>query len=201
METNHNQLEPRKKDSLRKSRDVIIILTCLCVVVLAGILFYGIKNQAEDTADAVASVAADLDSVVPNDPEPIQVQEKKSIKIYDDDMLVAEDYYRSIKFELPVDMNLSYEYEINSGPSLDFYVVDEEDFFKWERMLDGTNETQFRTYTDLNSTSTSKDYKEARLAAGTYYLIIDNTDYGDNMPPMNLVDDVATLRLTVEGQQ
>jgi hypothetical protein len=110
-------------------------------------------------------------------------------------------YYRSIKFELPVDMNLSYEYQINSGPSLDFYVIDVEDFFKWERMLDGTNETQFRTYTDLNSTSTSKDYKEARLAAGTYYLIVDNTDYGTTIPPMNLVDDVATLHLVVVGSQ
>lgn len=211
MDANLSQLEPRKRDKLRSTRVIVVIVTCL--VVLASVLFYVLKAQGDKDILKPAEVAAQAsgqvveptptpsaDPVQVNAPPTVELLAQEPLAIYDDDLTVAEDYSRSIKLELPVDTDLSYEYQINSGPSLDFYVVDEENYFKWQRMLQGTNETQFKTYSDLDSTSTSKDHKEGRLAAGTYYLIIDNTDYGAAMPPMNMADDVATLYLKVVGK-
>jgi hypothetical protein len=38
-----------------------------------------------------------------------------------------------------------------------------------------------------------------RIAAGRYVLIVDNTDYGEAMPPMNMVNDPATVEIKIEA--
>jgi hypothetical protein len=197
LEDNHNQQEPRKKSKLQGTRDVVVILTCL--VVLTAILFYVIKDQSNKPSEAALMTEESSNPVI-EATESAVVQEpvvKEPTVLYNDEMVVAEDHYRTIKLDLKVDTELSYGYQINSGPSLDFYVVGEEDMFRWERMLEGTEETNFKTYTDFNSSATVKDKKVGKLRAGTYYLIVDNTDYGTAIPPMNLADDISTLQLLV----
>jgi hypothetical protein len=207
LETNHTQLGPRKKGKLRGTRDVVIILTCL--IVLTAVVFYVLKDQTNKPSEAAAVTKGSSKPVIEPASEPVEEADEPVIQepvvneptvLYNDEMLVAEDQYRTIKLDLPVDTELSYGYEIDTGPSLDFYVVNEEDMFRWERMLEGTEETNFKTYTDFNSSSTVKDKKVGKLLAGTYYLIVDNTDYGTAIPPMNLADDVATLHLLVVGE-
>jgi hypothetical protein len=200
LEDNLTQLEPRKKGKLQGTRDVVVILTCL--VVLTAVVFYVIKDQSNKPTVSAPMTEVSSKPVI-EATEPVTVQEpivNEPTVLYNDEMVVAEDHYRTIKLVLPVDTELSYGYQINSGPSLDFYVVGEEDMFRWERMLEGTEETNFKTYMDFNSSSTVKDKKVGKLLAGTYYLIVDNTDYGTAIPPMNLVDDVSTLHLLVVGK-
>ena len=39
--------------------------------------------------------------------------------------------------------------------------------------------------------------KSFNLASGTYYIVVDNTDYGEVIPPMNFSDDMISLELEV----
>lgn len=207
IQPKEQQLPSRIRPKRDSSRGLIILLTAL--IVLAVILYKQLEPKGQNEQRTVAAAVTDspksmttqenassstsLGSTIPNEP----------LKLFDKDIMLAEDQYQYIMLDLNEKTNhLSYEYQMNSGPNLDFYLVDEDGLFKWKRMVtDGAQESEFMTFSDFDSSTTSRDYKEGNLPAGRYYLIIDNTDYGGTTPPMNFVDDVATLHLTIVGSE
>ncbi|SEP17337.1 hypothetical protein [Paenibacillus sp. OV219] len=191
------QLAPRKKVRSSKAPLAGTIVLVGMIIVSAAVLYRQYLGKPNETpvvmsAPAVATTEEPVTAATAPDVEPQA--------LYDSDVMVAEDHYELIKLTLKSKTEISYEYQVNSGPNLDFYMVDDDGLFKWKRVMEGAKETQFMTYGDFKSSATSRDKKSGLLNAGTYYLIIDNTDYGDVMPPMNLADDVATLHLTVVGR-
>lgn len=202
---NEQKLGPRKKEKPRLNPNIVLIcFIAIAAVVLNQIMEY--RNRAETNKviveKSITTAATTTPVLEPVKEEPAANAVGEPVELYDDDLMVAEDHFQYITINLKDKTDLSYEYKMNSGPNLDFYLVDDDGLFMWERMVEeGTKETQLMTYADFNSSATSRDYKEGTLAAGTYYLIIDNTDYGAVMPPMNLEDDVATLHVTIVGAE
>lgn len=79
-----------------------------------------------------------------------------------------------------------------SGPALDVFFVDEREASKYPK-------SKFSYYPKLSQGKTRQFNGSARVPAGRYVLIVDNTDYGEAMPPMNMVNDAATVEIKVEA--
>lgn len=85
------------------------------------------KNRAETNKVVVekpistAATTTPVSELVKEEPAADAVGEP--LKLYDDDIMVAEDHFQYITLNLKDKTDLSYEYKMNSGPNLDFYVV------------------------------------------------------------------------------
>ena len=117
--------------------------------------------------------------------------------IVNESLRVGEDEFHRFHFSLNIPSNVSVSVTGKSGPEFDVLVMDAEGYNQWsratDRMLGGD-------YTYRLKGSGSNVSRAGGLEAGDYVLVIDNTDYGDAAPPMNMRDDAVEVhvKLTVE---
>jgi hypothetical protein len=203
-------LPPRAEKKPRIStRDSAIVVVCLIVLAIVLKNYFTSEPPPATSRASIAVVkpsVAPVALVDPVQPSASPVPEelaKEPLELYDDDITLVEDHYQYIPLTLTGERNhLSYEYSVTSGPNLDFYLLDENGLFKWKRMVsEGVKESGLKTFGDFASSATSRDFKEGDLVAGTYYLIVDNTDYGATIPPLNLEDDVTQLHMTIVSRE
>lgn len=97
-----------------------------------------------------------------------------------------EDEYRYYGFTFDGDGSVEYEFTVRSGPEIDVFVTNEEEFDHYE------NQERFRTY-DMSSSAGGSG--SSNLGSGSYYLVIDNTSAGPESPPANISDDVAEVEI------
>jgi len=81
---------------------------------------------------------------------------------------------------------------VATGPAVDVYFMDASDLPKFPK-------GKPRIYPALSQGNTRRFSASGLLRAGSYVLIIDNTDYGEAHPPMNMVDDRATVEVKIEA--
>ncbi|MBK7828421.1 zinc ribbon domain-containing protein [Nannocystis sp.] len=118
--------------------------------------------------------------------------------IIDDSINIKEDQYQHYTFEIKVPSTVSLTVTRVKGPAFEVYVVEKSDFDEWKNAANSLFGGQFHHFPDLSGTVNAKNPSHDRkgtLKAGTYVVIIDNTDFGSVSPPANFADDVVTARV------
>ena len=116
-------------------------------------------------------------------PQPV-VRKKETIKIH-------EDQYMHYTFE--ASGTVSIDVRLVGGPPIDVYFVDA------ARVDDYIKKKKFYYYPTLSQEGARNFKATANVPKGRYALVLDNTDYGGTAPPMNMVDDVATVEVEIRS--
>lgn len=177
-----DEAEEEKKSGL--SRFLLLILIASLIVWGYGI----ISNLSEKDKINVVNGVKQITN------EPIIIYNEKEIQ-------VQEDQYKSFLVDLKKPAEISIEYNVISGTNLDIYFMDTDNYSRWRNIINnGTREEIY--YNDyLSSFGLSTSSKTYKVMEGTYYIVLDNTDYGATYPPMNLVNDISTLNLLVKVKE
>ncbi|WML48488.1 hypothetical protein RCG23_25220 [Neobacillus sp. PS3-34] len=117
--------------------------------------------------------------------------------LYDEEMQIQEDQYRAFPVEMKKSGEVTIEYNILSGTNLDVYFMESSQYEKWQNIMkNGIGEEVFYN-TELSTFGLSASSKTQQVEQGTYYIVLDNTDYGATYPPMNFINDISTLNFLV----
>jgi len=135
-------------------------------------------SDAEDAADGGD------DQGEPVSPDGEEITEK-SVEI-------EEDQYHYSEFDLNRTATVEYRFTVRSGPDIDVFVTNEEEFGHYE---DGE---RFRTYED--SMDTTSGSGSADLGEGHYYVVVDNTSAGVAEPPSNMDNDVIEVDIEITAE-
>lgn len=108
--------------------------------------------------------------------------------IADDEKELAEDQYEYTKFTIKSTKIIEIALKNLTNNGFEVFIFDEVNFEKFKES-DSSNGVLISI---PGSYETIKSYT---LAAGTYYLVIDNTDYGNIVPSMNFSDDIVILEI------
>ncbi len=116
---------------------------------------------------------------------------------------VKREMWVSVPFSLESDAEARVGVTLTSGPAIDVYVVAEAGLNRWKTLVSKAQESEDQTFEHFSSLglegvsdSFTSDWSE--LAAGTYYLLIDNTSEFGTSPPSPGGDDIATVSYKVE---
>ena len=102
----------------------------------------------------------------------------------------------TFKWDSKVELTL----ELEKGPPVDLFFADEANFAKLEESFENRDlAPEYELVEELSLQGFSgKRTLSAQLPAGTYGLLIENTDFGDTAPPVNVSNDTAIIRLVME---
>jgi hypothetical protein len=122
--------------------------------------------------------------------------------VVDKSVNISEDAYYAASFTLTRDADIKVHTELVTGPAVETYFLDQEGYDVWLTAVSNGQYTEanFSYYQEfsrqpLATTFTSDRH---RVSSGSYYLLIENTNYGNTAPPFNGVDDIATVEVKIE---
>ncbi len=120
--------------------------------------------------------------------------------IVDAEVSISEDHLHSNIIKLHRAAVMTVEVELLSGPAVETWLLDEKDYAKFEKAGKSLFGGNFNHYAEFRMVDVRHDQKSAKLASGTYYVVVDNTDVGSTMPPMNFKGDTAKVRVIVTAE-
>jgi hypothetical protein len=103
------------------------------------------------------------------------------------DVVINEDEYLGIPITIDKAKDITISYQLKNGPNIDVYFIEENMYREWNNFL-----SDISYYRELSREETQSGNMNAKMPAGSYYLIFDNTDRG-TLPPMNLYNDQVTF--------
>ena len=126
----------------------------------------------------------------------------ESAKILEEDSIfLNEDHYRAIIFEINRNTEIKISAELKSGPSVELLLMDNNNYNKWEtEVTNGQFSNVQISYFPESSISPLASTYETQwmpISKGIYALVIENTDFGNTAPPINLVDDSALIEYKI----
>lgn len=98
---------------------------------------------------------------------------------------IDEDQYLRFGYSAEAPTTLHFEVSVSSGPNADFLVMDALN----SQQFSGGHASMY--VVDCSQLPFNNASGSCRLDAGEWHLIIDNTDYGEAIPPINGVNDPA----------
>lgn len=104
---------------------------------------------------------------------------------------VDEDKYWAQRFRLEWDADVSITARVASGPPVDIYLMEPLELGKY------SSGKSFKFMPSLSQGGARSFSKTSRLEPGEYVILVDNSDVGDTMPPMNMVNDIAVVELKI----
>lgn len=113
------------------------------------------------------------------------------VTLYDKQIQIQEDHYYSFTIKMDEPRQVAVEYQVVKGPTVDIYFVDSKNYYRFK------DHDDLKYFSDLSTFGLNNAEKQAKLSSGDYYLIVDNTDRGPTMPPMNMYNDVATVNMEI----
>lgn len=118
-----------------------------------------------------------------------------------DAVTINEDAYKGASFTLNRNADVKTSVKILDGPAIEAYLVSEREYNAWVAITQGQQFTdaELRYYSELSISpvATQHESKWVRLEQGTYYFILENTDFGSTLPPINFKDDVAFVEYSI----
>ncbi|MBI4570109.1 MAG: hypothetical protein HY719_17090 [Planctomycetes bacterium] len=119
---------------------------------------------------------------------------------------IAEDTYWFLKFAIFGKTDVRVTGKVLSGPPIDLYTMPESGFSQWRSAVsEGRKKGTWTFLTQRSLDCEGMGYTGFRSVfvpqeAGTYYLVLDNTNYGATQPPTNMKTDVSVVEWKVESK-
>lgn len=117
--------------------------------------------------------------------------------LIDQQITIREDHFQSFRFQLDIPSNVTVAATGKSGPEFDLFVMDGEGFAQWDRATDRIFGGEFAYFIKGSGNSVRRS---GGLRPGSYVLVLDNTDFGDKSPPMNMNDDAVTVHVKLTAE-
>jgi hypothetical protein len=108
---------------------------------------------------------------------------------------VNEDEWYQWKLSYEEETHIEYEMLVRKGPSIDVVLFSEEEYTHYE------NDERAQYYSNLSDLDTIDGTASGWVETGDYRLVIDNTNWGEAVPPTNLDDDVAEVEYTITASR
>jgi hypothetical protein len=89
--------------------------------------------------------------------------------------------------------SFSYTVSVTNGPNVDIVFFNSEEY---ENYKNGTESEYLGAGTNLNTSHVIQE--ELNYIDGTFYLVIDNTDYGNASPSVDSTNDPATIEFEID---
>ena len=99
------------------------------------------------------------------------------LAIYDKEVQIPEGSYFHIQLPLTKISEITLEFEVTSGPAINVYCVDEENFQAWETY--GASDEAFHALPGWSFPAATEGRYAGALDAGAYYFIVDNSGFQD----------------------
>lgn len=104
---------------------------------------------------------------------------------------INENKYWTVSISISGNGYLSYTIEVTSGPNVDIILFNETNYAQYSA---GEQPQYLVGGSELDISYVEK--RDVALSNGTYYLVVDNTDFGSARPPMN--GDPAIINYNIE---
>jgi hypothetical protein len=118
---------------------------------------------------------------------------------YNKTVSIDEDKYQYIEVPMKSGGEVQVDIRVAAGPAIDVYFMDVASFGEWKKAVSKLFGGQFHFISQLSSGNARSFHGSGRVEPGTYVLVLDNTDYGDTHPPMNMANDVATVECKIRS--
>ena len=118
---------------------------------------------------------------------------------------IKRDTWVSQPFTLEDSTEVQVSATLAGGPAIDLYVMSEADFNKWNTIVSSgqaTSHLMAENFPALSLEGFSSSFTSpwTLLPEGTFYLVLDNTDFGGTAPPASRQDDIATVDFKVDAR-
>lgn len=126
----------------------------------------------------------DAEDDLPNDPD-FSVESE----IISDERNIPEDEWYYWTYEFDGETELSYQFTVREGPAIDAILTSESEY---QHLKDGE---RFRYATEGSVLDSAGGEATITPPEGTYYIVLDNSNLGEAVPPTNLDDDIASVEI------
>lgn len=126
----------------------------------------------------------------PNDPD-----YSAGGELVNDERTIGEDEWYVWEYEFEEEIWLSTEFTVREGPPIDMMWFTESEYSYYE---DQERATPVSGGYEMDAAGGAN---EVTLPAGTYRLVLDNTEWGQAAPPTNFDEDPATVSITVDWKR
>lgn len=147
------------------------------------------NEQDTEPPDADGDGVPDSRDEYPNDPD----LSSKSTK--SDSRKLEEDEWRRYSLDFSSTGYLSYDFIVRDGPEIDAIFIEQSEYSYFD---DGE---RYEYKTNLTAMNSAGEEVSGKVPGGSYYLIFDNSERGEAMPPTNLSNDVVTVEFDMEAGQ
>lgn len=112
---------------------------------------------------------------------------------------IKEDQHQRFEMELKVPSHMTITVSQKKGPKFDVYVMDRKGYEEFDNATETLFGGDFHSYPALSGVVSRKAAlrKSGLLPAGTYVVLLDNTDFGDTKPPSNFSNDVVVAQVKI----
>jgi hypothetical protein len=110
--------------------------------------------------------------------------------------VLSEDRWFAVPLELVRDAEVQVGLNLLYGPPVDVYFVDSANMNKWNTITKlgmSERELEFHPRLSLEGLSLRFTSEWCLVSEGRHYLIIDNSDFGKTIPPMNFRNDTSAV--------
>jgi hypothetical protein len=112
-------------------------------------------------------------------------------ELISDTVEVNEDEYRYWELTIDSGGSVNHDLIVRNGPNIDFIVFEPSEFEHYE---DGDTA---RYLSDQSKMDMTNYQGSAQYPEGEYRVVIDNTSWGEAVPPSNLNDDIAEVEISL----
>jgi len=110
--------------------------------------------------------------------------------IYNKKLELKEDEYHYQKHEFTQNFIIYFDIENLTSNGFEIFVFDEANFKKYKDQKQTSGHS-------INVPGMYENKESITIEQGVYYIVIDNTDYGSVVPPMNFSDDIVITQLKI----
>lgn len=166
-----------------------LIAGIIIIFIIAGCGWYVYTYLNSDIKDGKKDI---LDTFRSSKKE----EEKEAVVLADTSVPVDEDEYYAFTAEITKKSAVTVEYSIISGPEVDMFTLTESQYAVWKKSKKH-EEGSVTPVSGLSESGKNKGTFSAEVPAGTYFVIVDNTNYGKCAPPTNTVNDQANVQVKI----
>jgi len=165
------------------------LLVVILLLLAAGAGYWAYRQmESEKIERELKKVEKGLQKAMPGRP--------KETVLVDGEVAVDEDDFHPIRVELEARSKVTVIYTLSSGPAMDIFTLNSPEYEVWKNTKKKAA-ASISPVAALSESGKKRGTITAVLDPGTYYVIIDNTNYGACAPPTNTVNDRAVMRVKV----
>lgn len=115
----------------------------------------------------------------------------EQIDSFDRNYSVEEDHWKGREFNFTAGGRLEYEAIVREGANVDIITMEQSEYEHYQ------NQERYEYSPDASALDTVDADVSHEFPEGDYVVVIDNTSAGEASPPSNMVNDVASVELSL----